>query len=265
MIVVEGVFDPISEKEISALKDLYKKTKDEIFIQVKEEGAVLGIAERMKLIQHAIQPYRHFHFIVGWSGDTEKGIEDLAEEQKIREGYFRLAAYGTRKLIFSKGYYFEAVAQAMCKKERYEHSIRTAQTAQYIAYHQGVNPIVAYQAGVLHDITKAMSHEQAEAILQVYRPEWLTLSDKVWHSYTAVIWMKQNMRYRNHEILHAIGHHTLGDGQSKLAKILYIADKIEPGRGYDTSYHIQLACKDLDACVELVKKEGEMYRQRRNK
>ena len=69
------------------------------------------------------------------------------------------------------------------------------------------------------------------------------------------------MDYYDDAILNAIEHHTLGDSHSRLALIIYIADKIEPGRGYDTSRHMQLAYHDLHACSELIHQESIEYRK----
>ena len=260
MIVVQGNFDPITETELQALKQLYRKTKQEIFVQLKEE-AELGLAERCMLVCLALKPYRHLHLIAGYQGKLEDYTVYAEDEKQVREGRYAKAAYGTQKYIFDHGFYFQSTAKAMCNPHRYEHSLRVAETAREIALHQNVDPFLAYRAGLLHDITKAMSHEEGEHILKYYRPEWLAYSDKIWHSYTAVIWIQQNMACYDKAFLQAIAHHTLGDGHSKLSRIIYIADKIEPGRGYDTTRHMQLACHDLQACVQLIQTESAIYRK----
>jgi HD superfamily phosphohydrolase YqeK len=85
----------------------------------------------------------------------------------------------------------------MCNPHRYEHSLRVAETARRDCGKAGtLIQILAYQAGLMHDITKAMSHEEGAAYPEstIGRNGW-HYSDKIWHSYTAVIWMKQNMAY----------------------------------------------------------------------
>lgn len=263
MIAVEACFDPITESEIAACLHLHRIHSEEIFLQLKKDHTVLDMKERTALVKLAIQPYRHLHLLSGYKGKCISLAEGEADEKKVREGNFRMAAYGTRKRIFAKGSYFKETAQAMCSPHRYEHSIRTAETAALIARHQNADVQKAYCAGLLHDITKSMSHEEGAQILKYYRPAWLAYSDKIWHSYTAVIYIKQNMAFTDEEILKAIEHHTLGDCQGKLAMILYLSDKIEPGRGYDTSKHIDLACRDLKACCRLVHRESEIYRRNR--
>lgn len=261
MLIIEGSFDPVCKAEIEEIKRIRKQTNTkDIYVTVKEDGT-LPIEERTHLLSLAIKPYRHIH-LTNQKNDHMISFEKYEDlENQARSGHMSLCAYGTRKYLFEHGYYFETSAKALCKPNRYEHSIRTAKTCVEIAKHYNYDLHKAYFAGVLHDITKAYTIEQGKQVISIYKPEWLELSDKVWHSYTATIYLKQNMAYYDQDILHAIEHHTLGDGNSILDHILYIADKIEPGRGYDTSKQFELACHDLKACVELVKQEGKEYRK----
>lgn len=261
MIVVEGDFDPITETELHAVKQLHLNTREDVFLQVNEKKTVLDYELRLKLVKLACKPYRHLQLIVGYCGKIIDFSSYQEDEKEVRRGIFRNAAYGTRKYIFQNGLYFKETVEALCTPQRYEHSIRVAETARRIAIAQHVDAKLAYQAGLLHDITKAISKEDGAKIIKVYRPEWLNCSEKIWHSYTAVIWMKQNMGFYDETILHAIEHHTLGDGNGKLCRIIYIADKIEPGRGYDTFKHMQLACHDLRACSDLIHEESKEYRK----
>lgn len=256
-------FDPVTESEICALKKLFreKKLKD-LYVGVSGEG-VLSLSKREKLLKRALLPYRHLHF------SSEGGCDILLdsffeEEKKVREGSFRKAAYGTQKILFEEGDYLAAVAEARCSKHRAIHSVGVAETAKMLAHHWHLNEDIAYRAGMLHDITKGMSDEDGRKILSVWKPEWLSISPKIWHSYTAVIYLKQEAGLYDHRILNAIEHHTIGDGGSMYDDILYIADKTEPNRGYDSSAELKLACNDLKAAVKMIKKEAEEYRKKEN-
>ena len=67
------------------------------------------------------------------------------------------------------------------------------------------------------------------------------------------------MHIYDHELLDALEHHTLGDGKTDLARILYIADKIEPTRGYDCTMQMDLALKDLKAAASLILEQSRVY------
>ena len=113
--------------------------------------------------------------------------------------------------------------------------------------------------GLLHDVTKKMCDEEGYQLLSHFRPEVLKLDPAIWHSYTAVIWLKQNLCCYNKKILQAIQHHTLGDGNSAYDHILYIADKIEPGRQYDVTMHTKIAERNLKQGAEYVLADAKKY------
>lgn len=260
-MIVEGIFDPITSEEIREIRRIAKERNSrDIFLKVSEEG-ILSKSDREKLVQAAVRPYRHMHVTDQGSADfVLTGFE--TEEAKARSGYFRLVPKGARRILITENMYLEQIADALCTPKRAAHSRRVADTCAILAKAHGLDEKTALRMGYLHDITKAMSDEEGRKILEVWQKEDLELSPPIWHSHTAVIFLKQNMGLYDHTVLSAIWNHTLGGGRSDYDRILYIADKIEPGRGYDTSYHMALAKKDLPACVELVRKEGEEYRKK---
>jgi nicotinate-nucleotide adenylyltransferase len=60
-------------------------------------------------------------------------------------------------------------------------------------------------------------------------------------------------------VLNAIYHHTIGDGRSLYDHILYIADKIEPGRGYDVSRQRKAAEENLVRAAAMILAESKAY------
>jgi len=60
-------------------------------------------------------------------------------------------------------------------------------------------------------------------------------------------------------ILKAIGHHVEGDVDDPLAKIIYLADKLDESRGFDSSKMIGLAMRDLDKAVKQVRLNQKAY------
>ena len=249
-------FDPVSAAEVrELLKIRRERGLHDLYVCVKAEGC-LGIPERERLLKAALRPYRRLHVIP--SADEYEDIPER-DEERIRHGEFRLAAEGTRRILLEEGFFLEETARHMCNERRFTHSRGVAETARMLAHAHRLDEMKAERAGWLHDITKKMPDEEAEKIIARYKPDWLCISPKVWHSYTAVIWLKQNMGMYDRDILHAIEHHTLGDGHSDLDRILYISDKIEPGRGYDVSSQTALAKKSLKAGADTVLAESKTY------
>ncbi len=254
--IFTAAFDPVSAAEIRNIRAIAKNTglKD-VFLSVKEEG-ILSRSQRISLLKQAVRPYRHIHVLE----DAVQGIAiEETDEEKIREGHFRLAPRQIRTSLIQCNAYLDQIIDAMCKPSRAVHSRGVAETARHLAQVHGLDTEKAYRMGMLHDITKRMDDEEGRKIIALYKPEWLTLSPKVWHSYTAVIWLKQNMHLYDHELLSAIEHHTLGDGCTLMDHILYISDKNEPGRGYDTSRQMKLAEEDLAAAARMIREESRAY------
>lgn len=255
-MIVSAPFDPITIAELNEIKQIKKAHGvQDIYVAMDGEG-ILCKEERLALLKRSLKPYRHMHVIE----TNEKGISlNSSLEEEVRKGYFRLAAPGIRNILIQKGYYLQEIANAQCNAHRAIHSKGVAATCVELALAHHLDEKQAYQAGFLHDITKKMSDEEGKKVIAQYKPEWLEISPKVWHSYTAVIWLKQNMYFHDTKILNAIEHHTLGDGKSALDYILYIADKTEPNRNYDSSKERALAKKDLKAGARLVKEESKKY------
>ena len=228
-------------------------------IQLNENG-ILERSMREKLINAAIRPYRHLKLISKEDISSKRIVEiDSSDEVLVRRGQFYLAARGTRKMLNDSGCYYEAIVESLCSAHRASHSRSCADLSRELAEAHGMDGDRAWRMGMLHDITKKKDDEWGRHILSIYDPDKLDLSPKVWHSFTAPIVLERDLCLRDDGILHAIYHHTLGDGNSDLDRILYIADKCERTRGYDTEKEISLARKNLKLGAELVKEEQKTY------
>ena len=253
-MILTGSFDPISEKDLEALRTFQKEhhLKD-LYVSVTEEG-ILSKEERTQLLKLAFRPYRHMH-VTNEAGEPF----ETQDEERIRHGEFHLAANGIRTALIGNNFYLDEIVDHMCKPHRADHSRRVAEVCVHLAHVHHLDEKKAYRMGMLHDITKKMSDEEGRKILERYDPDKLDISPKVWHSFTAVYWLKENMGLYDPVVLNAIYHHTLGDGKSPYDNILYIADKIEPGRGYDTGRQMKEAETDLKKAASIILEESKAY------
>ena len=256
-MIIEMTFDPVTESEIEFLKRFRKeKGLKDLQVTVCGEG-VLEKQLRMDLLRRALKPYRHI-CVTEETGDL--AIRDfMPDEEQVRSGLYYLAAKGIRSILSESSLFLDEIAGKMCTEKRAVHSKGTAETAARLALKHGVSPGLAYRAGMLHDITKRWSEEQGREYLRRREPEVLKLNPKIWHSYTAAWWMKENMGITDPVLLNAVRHHTVGDGLTKLDHILYIADKTEPGRKYNCEAELRLAGTDLKKAAALVKQEAIQY------
>ena len=255
MHTVIAAFDPISQSELVYLKQ-YRQNHQlrDLYVGIKKEG-ILPYEVRKELVRTVLLPYRHLHV----SEETEGEEIPETDEESIRSGLFYLAARGIKKYLLENGLYFEEIVRHRCKERRAQHSLSVAATAVKLARMHGCDERRAWQAGMLHDVTKAWSEEEHEKLLKIYDPGKLTYESPVWHSFTAVYWLRENTGIHDQKILNAIFCHTLGNGKSDLDHILYIADKIEPNRKYDTSVYWQIAGRSLREAADKVHYDAKQY------
>ena len=266
-LYISAPFDPISQKELEAILQIRRQNPSRRVVLWCETAGHAAYRTRVNWLKYAVKPYRKL--TVSDLPITEKDgmirLDDalIDSERTVRQGAFRKAAKGIRRELAESMEYLEAIVDAHCKPNRAAHSRSVAACAKMLAECHGVDPLLAEKAGYLHDLTKAWSEEEGRAILEVYAPEIIPLAPAVYHSYTCPVYLQTVMGIQDRALLDAVREHTLGTCRSDLSKILYIADKIEPTRGYDVSKETALAKRDLDAAFRLVVLEGEQYRERK--
>lgn len=134
---------------------------------------------------------------------------------------------------------------------RYRHAIGCRNTAVHLAEKYGEDSELAARAGILHDITKALGKTEQLRLCDKFK---IALSDgcvrDVLHGYTAAEAAK-NIFGECDAVCSAIRWHTTGRADmTKLEKIIYLADYIEPNRDFDGVAELRkLADQDLDAAM----------------
>ena len=139
---------------------------------------------------------------------------------------------------------------------RYLHSLATAAEAQRLARHWGVNEAKAYLAGLLHDSAKNYSPEEMLSLASLHNiatDEWELAHPDILHGPVAAAMLQETWGIEDMEVAEAIRLHTIPQGEmSDLAKIIFLADKIEPNRkpwpGIDVLR--SLAYQNLDQAIE---------------
>lgn len=118
---------------------------------------------------------------------------------------------------------------------RYLHSVSTATTARELARQFGSDPQRAYIAGLLHDIARELSDFDLVCEAKQHGIMISEVEDKLpmlLHGKIAA----ERVRFLgivDEEVLSAIASHVTGKrGWTRLAQIVYLADKIEPLRDY---------------------------------
>lgn len=154
--------------------------------------------------------------------------------------------------------------------ERYRHSLGVERESVRLARRFQENERKTRIAALLHDCAKQLKMTEMreivkEANVQVSEAEWN--SPQLLHSIVGALAAKTEYGITDSKILDAIRWHTVGrGGMTKLEKIIYLADAVEPGRrkfaGIDGIR--EAAQEDLDKAVYLSAKRTYEYVLERN-
>ena len=146
-------------------------------------------------------------------------------------------------------------AYAMLDERRIAHVAGCESEAIELARRWGEDPETAAEAGILHDITKRLSHEEQLNLCEKYAiicDSAERVTPKLLHAKTGAAVARERFGVRD-AVYEAIRWHTTGKpDMTLLEKIIYLADYIEPTRdfpGVDTLR--ELAYEDLDRALLL--------------
>ena len=120
--------------------------------------------------------------------------------------------------------------KANLNKERYEHSLGTAECAKELADKFGLDSEKAYLSGLIHDCAKCFPNDELKSVIC----DCADLCDgelsnpKTYHAPAGAILAKKEFNVCDDEVLSAVRWHTLGKtDMSDFEKIIFLADKIE--------------------------------------
>ena len=146
-----------------------------------------------------------------------------------------------------------AVAYSMVQAKRVPHIQGTEEAAVLLAQRWNVDPKRARRAAILHDCTKHLDLEAQRALCTQYQIDCNELergSAKLLHARTGAA-VARHVFGADDEIVQAIDSHTTGaPGMTTFDKVLYLADYIEPNRGFPGVEELRrLSYEDLDAAM----------------
>lgn len=161
-------------------------------------------------------------------------------------------------------------AEKNLSKERYEHSFRVAKTAEYMCGLYGLDKNLGLIAGMAHDICKEIPDDEMISLAKQDGSPIGELEEKkpsLLHGRAAAVKIQSEFGIHNQDVIESIANHTFGKKNCcDLAKIVFAADKIEPGRPQSTDeYRKNLFSKSLDGLVIAVLEENLEYLKKKGK
>lgn len=141
-------------------------------------------------------------------------------------------------------------------KNRYIHTLGVAKTAIELARLYNVDETKAEIAALAHDIAKNKTLSELKEIINKNNIKLNydeAKNKELWHSIVGPIVAREVFKIDDNEILSAIRWHTTGkENMSKLDKVIYMADMIEPNRNFPNVEEIRReAFIDLDKAMLL--------------
>ena len=128
----------------------------------------------------------------------------------------------------------EKAARKELNAERFIHSRNTALLAWDLCKRFNVDPSLGYLAGVAHDLGKQLKDH---ALLSLAETDGRGISKlemkkpALLHGRAAAVLLRQRFDIHDDDVIEAVALHTEGgEGMCPLAKIIYIADKLEVSR-----------------------------------
>ena len=142
----------------------------------------------------------------------------------------------------------------MLSENRYRHSIAVMDTAVLLAERYRADVEKTRLAALLHDCGRsiALKDMAAQSIEFDIQPDEIErLHPILLHAKVGAVLAQTLFGVSDNEVVSAIQTHTVGGaGLSKIAKIIYLADMIEPGRDYDGVVQLrQMAAQHLDSAL----------------
>jgi nicotinate-nucleotide adenylyltransferase len=172
----------------------------------------------------------------------------VRERIRARSNWRYLVPPGARAIIEDRGLYgagegarwpsaslvmdIEGDVRSRLSPARFLHSRNTALLAWDLALRFGLDPGRAYLAGIAHDMCKPLPEGE---LRKLARRDGEAKPEKgktgILHGRAAAVVLRESYGIEDREVLEAVRLHTTGSGaMGDLAKLVYIADKIEVSR-----------------------------------
>lgn len=157
-----------------------------------------------------------------------------------------------------------AIIKDVLPVKRFEHTLRVVEEAEQLARRYDADPSKARLAAIFHDYAKYRPvEEMRETVkeIQDLPQDLLHCGEAILHAYVGAVYVKEELGILDEEILSAIRYHTTGRANmTKLEKIVFLADFIEPARKFPGVEKVrEVAKEDLDMACLLSLKNNIRY------
>lgn len=259
--IIKGAFAPLLCSQLETIK-LQRKQKglDEVWF-ILEDVHEIAYVHRYQMLSRMLKPYRKLKIFHKKKLPQNVDFVQL-EYQEIPFDFclcWKDLSSSVKSYMLEHQVYLDRIAKSLVTEKRWIHVQSMTSLAVELARANHINEQDAYLAGMLHDCTKKWNYETSLRWMRFCAPEAINEAFPIHHQYTGAMFAQRVLKVRNQQVLHAILHHVKGDSKQALSQIIYLADKLDPSRDYDSSKEIALAKQDLNRAMEVVHSQQNAY------
>ncbi|MDR2447005.1 MAG: nicotinate (nicotinamide) nucleotide adenylyltransferase [Treponema sp.] len=172
-----------------------------------------------------------------WRYLTPAGARIIIEDRRLYKplsGGLEKPVAMKKKAPFSQIVYMENEARTLVSPSRFLHSRNTALLCYDLCAHYGLDPLKGYLAGIVHDICKSFPEQELFRLARKDGEEITKMERKktsLLHARAGAVLLTERYSIQDEAVLEAVRCHTTGkENMGPLAKIVFMADKIEVSR-----------------------------------
>lgn len=205
---------------------------------LSRDGEVTLLTSGMEMLEHPEKKYQCLFSKIPYEGKMQ--------EENLQKGMYLDAPVAVLDYLSDNELYF---CSELLKREgitRYRHSVSVAKTAYQIGLNANLNPYLCYQMGLFHDCAKRLSYEENMRIMQKQFPQYLPCPEYAMHQFSGAYLAKTYFHLPSNVYTPILFHCTGRGEMTQMDKCLFVADKVEPTRFYETKAMRELSLVDLD-------------------
>lgn len=176
---------------------------------------------------------------------------------EIKAGNYKGLNKNVKQYIIENNVYLEKQLKQYLSSKRIKHvmSVKKLALKIYSNNKENLTKNEIVTACLLHDIARELPKDKLKYIIKKHYPDKINELAYIYHQYAGEYLARKKFFIEDKDILEAIKWHTTGnENMSKLAKLVYVSDKLDPSRGYDSSSLIQKCIDNLDeGFIEVLK------------
>jgi len=187
------------------------------------------------------------------------GSQINVSSTEIRTGQSNLTSKHVLRYMMYEGLYLEEIIRNNMSESRYHHTLEVTKLALELGSINKLDLKKMRLIAMMHDLCKEWEASRLKQIVSMIDERLLEYPNAFYHAFAASYWLNHYYGIYDKEILSAIHNHVNGASYSKYGMILYIADKCERTRPYDTEAFIDLSKQNLIEGFQAVKLSSEKY------